>query len=283
MTLATIKPETREIPLASIDEPKLPARSQMDDEKLHELAASISKIGLIHPLIVVPRADRFEVVAGHRRWHACRLAGHAMPRCDVYPDKGNALEAIKHAENRHREELNAADEAAYFHDLLKTQCGDDVDALCSLVGEKRSYVEGRLLLFQGDPAVYEALKDGKIKIGVAQQLNRCTDELHRRSLLHSAIYGGATVSVVSGWIQQWEALQRALSPQPGVQTPEVAPSPLTDVDPFACIVCGSSEHVHTIRHLPIHGHCDLAILRKLIRAYHGVDETALQMEPHRRG
>lgn len=283
MTLAAIKPETREIPLALIDEPQLPARSGMDDEKLHELAVSITQIGLIHPLIVFPRGERYEVVAGHRRWHACRLAGLAAPRCDVYPDKGVALEAIKHAENRHREELNAADEANYFHDLYVGQCGSDVDKLCALVGEKRGYVEGRLQLFQGDQAVFEALQAGKIKIGVAQQLNRCTDELHRRSLLHSAIYGGATVSVVSGWIQQWEALQRAMSPQAGAATSDVAPSPMPAEDPFKCIVCGTSEHVHTIRHLPVHGHCDLAILRQLIRAYHGVDGSTSDLEPHRRG
>lgn len=283
MNLAAVKREFREIPIGLIDDPQLAARTSMDDELMDELVASIRANGVLQPLSVVVVGLRYEVIAGHRRRIASGRAGLVTVPCLVYPTQDVALEAIKYAENRHREELGAADEAIYFSELLEHQCGGDVDVLCALVKEKRGYVEGRLLLFQGDVTVFEALQAGKIKIGVAQQLNRCTNELHRRSLLHSAIYGGATVAVVSGWIQQWEQLERALPPQAGTASPDTAPPPTPADDPFRCIVCQTSEHVHTIRHLPVHAACDFAILRKLIRAYHGVDESALDLEQHRRG
>src|SRR5204862_2468204 len=143
--------------------------------------------------------DRFEVLAGHRRLIACKRAGLAAAPSIVYPGKGFAHDAIQFAENRHREDLNAADEAIWFTELLESTCGGDVDVLCERLHEKRPYVEGRLNLFAGDELVFDRLRAGKINIGVAQQLNRCTDQLRRRSLLHAAITGGATVAVVSGW------------------------------------------------------------------------------------
>jgi hypothetical protein len=61
-----------------------------------------------------------------------------------------------------------------------------------------------LLLFMGDKLVFEQLQAGKITIGVAQELNRCTNERYRRYLLDAAIRGGATITVVKGWLQDWQ-------------------------------------------------------------------------------
>jgi ParB/RepB/Spo0J family partition protein len=261
MTLAAIERKFLEIPLALIDEPVLVARSAMDDVALEELAADITKNGVISPLSVVWVNDR--------RWHASRRAGLANVPCMVYPTKTAALEGVKHAENRFREELSPADEAIFFSELLDQECGGDVDRLCALVGEKRGYVEGRLSLFKGDLKVFEALQAKRITIGVAQQLNRCPDELQRRSYLHSAIVGGATVAVVSGWVQQWELTQRQIANVGGVIESTPVPAPIPQDDPFLCEICRVSEHVHCIKHIPVHDYCYRAVLVKLLQAYRG--------------
>lgn len=269
MNLAATKPEFREVPLSLIDEPLLAARSSMDDVALEELAESVRKNGLLQPMVIVWVNDRYEVVAGHRRWHACRRAPLLKPPCLVYPTKDAALEGVKHAENRFREELSAGDEALFFAELLEKECGSDVDKLCELVGEKRGYVEGRLNLFLGDPVVFAALQEKRITIGVAQQLNRCGDELQRRSYLQSAMAGGATVAVVSGWVQQWELLQRSLHNAGVVTSTGPAPAPIPAEDPFLCQVCLTPEHTHLIKHIPVHDYCYRAVLLKMLAAYRG--------------
>lgn len=271
MNLATIPREFKEVPIGLIDDPELPSRSQMDEQQLDELVSSIRAIGLQQPMIVARAGERFTIIAGHRRRIASARAGLVVAPCIIYPTQSAALHAIQYAENRHREELNAADEAIWFSELLERDCGGDVDVLCERLAEKRAYVEGRLLLFSGDHDVFEKLRDGKIKIGVAQQLNRCTDPQYRRYLLYQAIIGGATVGVVNGWITDWQRTVRLESGASAPASSSPAPAPIPDTDYFRCYVCKGTEHVHLMRPLNVHDYCELAVLRRLVAAYRGED------------
>lgn len=269
MNLANIVREFREIPLGLIDAPELPSRTAMDEQLLDELTASIRNVGLVNPITVARVDGRHEVIAGHRRTLACKRAGLVAVPCIVYPTKEAALEAIKYAENRHREELNPADEAIWFHELLERDCGGDVDQLCEQLGERRSYVEGRLLLFQGDPLVFQALQEGRIKIGVAHKLNECTDERMRRYFLDAAIRGGATVAVVAGWIMDWKRDNGAQPPAGGNIVAPSAPAPVPETDYFRCACCNGTDNVHLMVPVNMHGYCKQAIFDKLIGAYRG--------------
>jgi ParB/RepB/Spo0J family partition protein len=274
MDLTTISREFKELPLGLIDAPALPSRSEMDEVKLEELTASIRRLGLQQPMVVARVGERFEVIAGHRRRIACGRAGLVAAPCIIYPSQDAALEAIKYAENRHREELNAADEAIWFSELLERDCGGDVDVLCDRIGEKRTYVEGRLLLFQGDELVFERLRKAEIRIGVAQQLNRCSDQQYRRYLLHQAILGGATVAVVSGWIADWENSQRLLSGTSPQVVSTASPGPVPETDYFRCYICGKTHDVHVMRPINVHDYCERAILAPMMAAYRGEPPTS---------
>lgn len=264
MALRDVAVESRDIPIGLIDEPVLPSRSQMSDEKLDELAESIKTDGLINPIVVVPRGERYETVAGHRRRIAAGRAGLAFVPCRVYPDRGAALEAIKHAENRFREELSPAEEAIWFAELLERDHGGDVDRLAAWLNEKRGYVENRLLLLSGDEQVFKALEQRKIPIGVAQQLNLCTDPLHRRMLLDMAVRGGATVALVTGWIQEWKTIHAPANARANDQAqPSIAPLP--SVDPFfKCPCCGESDHTEAMRPVMVHDYCRVGTLDKAL-------------------
>lgn len=267
MSLRDARREYREIPIAAIDPPRLASRATMDEAQLEELARDIARNGVISPLSVGRVGDRYEVVAGHRRLMAASRARLAAVPCVVYASVDAAHEAIKFAENKYREDLNPADEALWFTELLERDCGGDVDRLCEQLGIKRSYAENRLLLLTGDEQIFEAVQRGAIGVGVAQQLNRCTDEGHRRMLLRSAIDGGATQALVSGWILDWQKAQRYLegAPAPGQGAAPLAPLPQTNY--FTCYVCKGTEHVETMRPINIHGHCALAILDKALEQY----------------
>lgn len=271
MSIAALPVEFRRVPLASIVAPALPSRAKMDPAALQELASDIRAVGVLQPLIVARVGDRYEVVAGHRRYVASGLAGLVDVPCLVFPSMSAALERVKFSENKYREDLNAADEAIWFSDVLDRDYGGDVDRLADAFGVTRAYVDGRLALFRGDQVVFEALQRGAIAIGVAHQLNRCTDELHRRSLLHSAIHGGATVSTVSGWIFDWKRIKEATPPGAAAVEGEPAPAPIPTSDPFRCLICGKNHNPHCLKYLPVHDYCKLAILDPLLETYHGAD------------
>lgn len=264
MSASTPEREFLLLPLDLIDAPQLPSRTEMDEQRMEELVASIRANGLIQPISVVRVDKRYEVIAGHRRRIACELAGLAGIPCIVYPSKDASLTVIQAHENSKREDLNPADEAIWFHELLERACGGDIEKLAGLVGEKLSYVDNRLQLFLGDPAVFGALQAGQIKIGVAHELNKCPEREYRRYYLDAAVRGGATVSVVAGWITEWKNLFGGKAP--AAPAPPIAPSPgvVGDTTPFVCFLCKGGEHVHTMKQLWIHDYCKLAILDKLI-------------------
>jgi ParB/RepB/Spo0J family partition protein len=219
--------------------------------------------------VVARVGARFEVIAGHRRRLACGRAGLLTAPCFIYPSKTEFDTAVQFAENRHREDLNPADEAIWFSELLEGSCGGDVDVLCARLGEKRGYVENRLLLFSGDERVFEQLRAGEIRIGVAQELNKCSSERYRRYLLHQAIAGGATVAVVRAWVMDWQRDEHARSGEPDAPVSAPAPSAVPQMNYFTCAVCGGTEHVHTMQPINVHADCRTAILDKLLAAYRG--------------
>jgi len=108
-----------------------------------------------------------------------------------------------------------------------------------------------------------------IKIGVALQLLKVTDLRMRHYYLDAAIRGGATVTVVSGWVMDWQQQQRALSGDSATPAPAAAPGAVPNVDYFRCYVCGRNDNVHTMQPINVHSHCQLAVLDQLLAAYRG--------------
>lgn len=269
MTLASVVKEPKDLPLALLDPPVKDARLERPEVYLEALTQNIRQNGVLQRLIVFPKEGRYGIVAGYTRFICAQRARLVFVPCEVYPTSEAALEAAKYAENRFRLELTAAEEAKYFSELLEHDCGGDVDRLCELLDEKRGYVEGRLNLFAGDALVFEALANREIQIGVAQELNKIPDELHRRYLLHQAKIGGATQAVVRGWVMDWQQQQRAAAggPPPASTAAPIGAVPQTDF--FRCCVCDGTEHVHTMVPVNVHAHCKLAILDKLLAGYHG--------------
>lgn len=255
-----LRPEFRELPIHLIDEPVLPSRSSMDEQKLEELIQSIRANGFISVVVVVRVGDRFRVVAGHRRTIAARRAPVAVLPCFVYPSEADALDAIQHAENRHREELSVGDEAIWFAQLLEKYPEHGTDGVAGRVGETRAYVEGRLALLMGDELIFQALQAGAIKIGVAHELNKVTDQIHRRYLLDLAMrQGGVTVAIACGWVAEWRTVHEPAL-RNAIAAGDVVPTkPIAD-EPFKCEICGLSENTPRFRTLWVHDYCVPAVL-----------------------
>lgn len=269
MSAAPLGRMTQVIDLALVDAPELDARLDRDPEKLEELARDILRRGLIEPIKVFVNGDRYELVDGYRRFLATKSAGLKLIECFVYPSQSLALEGIKYAANAFREDMSPAEEAVMFYKLLREQCGDDIEQLCALVNKKLSYVDNRLALVNGDELVFEAVKERKISLGVAAELNKLPDDGWRRYYLTHAIQGGSTVATVAGWVIEWNNLYGSRVEQPAAPAVESGPAIVNTYEPHRCAICGKVDPRFIPEQLAVHTHCKLAVLDPMLAAYRG--------------
>ena len=109
-----------EIDINQIDPNPDQPRRQFDEEKLNELSASIREHGVLQPLLVVRRGDRYMLVAGERRWRASRMAGLRQVPALVRDYSDQQVAEISLVENLQRDDLNPLDEAEGIRSLLET-------------------------------------------------------------------------------------------------------------------------------------------------------------------
>lgn len=278
MTAQTLARELAVVPLEDIDPPVTDARLDRDPEKLEELARDMQAHGQIEPIKLVRVGARLEIVDGFTRYLAAKSV--AMPTLEafIYPSKLAAVASIKYRANVHRLEMSAADEAMYFYKLYSEECGEDIEKVAALVGRKVPYVDQRLELINGDDLVFHALREKSIAIGVARELNKITDPVYIRYYLKHAIEGGATVSTVTGWVQQWKALGGGIQLPATNQTDAGYVAPPNAYDPNRCHVCNKSIPGRMTQTIYVHGSCLEAILEPMLQAARGGsdDDNELQ-------
>ena len=162
----------RQVPLDLLEPNPFQPRTTIDPAALAELTQSIRSHGILQPLLVRPHpvaAERFQIVAGERRWRAAAAAGlHEVPAL-VHDMPDSEAAAIALIENLQRQDLNAMDEAEGF-DRLLSQFGLTQEALGEAVGKSRSHISNTLRLLNLPVAVKEALRTGSISAGHARAL-----------------------------------------------------------------------------------------------------------------
>jgi ParB family chromosome partitioning protein len=166
---ATATEDTNEIPIDLIDPSTLQPRSVFDDAKLDQLARSISANGVVQPLLVRRKGERYELIAGERRWRAAHLAGlTTIPAVlrNVPDDKVLELALI---ENIQREDLNPIEEARAYKKLIET-LGLTQEVVAERVGRDRSYVTNYLRLLKLPDDLQELLQVGRLSTGHARAL-----------------------------------------------------------------------------------------------------------------
>lgn len=164
-------------------------RKDFDEKALSELADSIAQHGLIQPIVVKPTVDgRYSIIAGERRWRACRLAGlNEVPVIIKDADERTLME-IALIENLQREDLNAVEEALGYRSLIDGY-GLTQDEVAKRMGKSRSAVTNALRLLSLNDTELEALRRGTITAGHARALLSCEDEETRGKMLLAAADG----------------------------------------------------------------------------------------------
>ena len=159
----------REIPMTLLDtNPNQPRKSFAEDE-LRELAQSIEQNGLVQPVVVRQKADRYELVAGERRFRAFKLLGKTeIPAVVVEADDETAAK-FSLIENLQREDLNPIEEALGVKNLME-QCGYTQERAAERLGKSRPAVANLLRLLTLDERVIEMVRAGQLSAGHARAL-----------------------------------------------------------------------------------------------------------------
>ncbi len=174
-TTAIAKSGYRNLPLSMLDESATNPRRTFEPTKLVELAHSLTMHGLIQPITVRPKGDRFEVVAGARRFRAAQIAELADVPTRILELSDEETLEVQIIENSQRQDVHPYEEAAGYQRLLDLP-GYDVAALASKCGKSQSHIYARLSLLQLIPDVAEAFQQERITASHANLIARLTPE-----------------------------------------------------------------------------------------------------------
>ena len=159
--------QVRRAPVAQVRPCPLQPRKDFSQESLRELADSIKEQGIVQPLIVRPRGDGYEIIAGERRWRAAQMAGLAEVPVIVRQADDRAVLEMALIENLQRENLNAIEEAQGYAQLIEQfQLTQEQAAL--KVGKSRAVVANALRLLKLTPKLQTFVRDGRLSVGHAK-------------------------------------------------------------------------------------------------------------------
>jgi ParB family chromosome partitioning protein len=159
-----------ELPVAKMQAGKYQPRTRMDEGGLQELAASIKTQGIMQPILVRPVGkDKYEIIAGERRFRAAQLAGLEVLPVLVRDVDDQAAAAMALIENMQREDLNPLEEAQGIHRLI-TDFAFTHEQAATAVGRSRSAVSNLLRLMNLASPVQTMLMAGDIDMGHARAL-----------------------------------------------------------------------------------------------------------------
>lgn len=144
-------------------------RAHIDDRRLEELAQSVRANGVIQPIIVRRRDDRYEIIAGERRWRAAQRAGMLRVPVVVRDVPDDKLLEVALIENLQREDLNAVEEARAYQ-RLSAEFHMTQDQIAAAVGKDRSTIANVLRLLKLPEDVLSLLSGGDLTMGHARAL-----------------------------------------------------------------------------------------------------------------
>lgn len=183
--------QLREVAIESVTPNRFQPRKSFDPAALEELQASIAEYGVLVPIIVRERGDRFELVAGERRWRACAALRRAtIPAIVRGSDDRDSLE-VALVENLQRQDLNALEEAAGFAQLMDEYAFTQ-EQIAERLGKSRPAIANALRLLLLEDAIKAMIADGRLTAGHARALLSAPAE-RRRELADRAIAEGLSV------------------------------------------------------------------------------------------
>lgn len=184
-----------EVPLADLEPNPFQPRSAIDPARLAELTASIRESGIVQPILVRHHGERYQIIAGERRWRAAQAAGLETVPVTVRDVPDAQLLELAIVENLQREELSPLEEAQAFH-RLHQEFGLTQEEIARRVGRERSTVANTLRLLRLPRELRELVGQGRLDAGHARALLALEREEEQLALGRAAARRGLSVREV---------------------------------------------------------------------------------------
>jgi len=204
-----------EIEISKIDINREQPRKNFDPTTLKELSDSIKQYGVIQPILVVPKGDRYMIVAGERRFRASKLAGLKKIPAVVREYNKQQIQEISLLENIQREDLNPIETAKAMKELLNDY-GWTQEQLADRLGKSRPMVANCIRLLSLCPEVIALIESGKLSAGHARSLVVVSDPAVQLKLAKEAIAKRITVRDME------KAVKELANPKPKKQKEEIS-------------------------------------------------------------
>jgi ParB family chromosome partitioning protein len=210
----------REIPIEQLDRNPYQTRTQVNEDQLAELAASIATNGVVQPVLVRPLANgRFQLIAGERRWRASKLAGKAtIPAILRQVSDEQAME-ITIVENLQRADLNAMEQARAF-ERLSREFHMTQEQMAVRTGKDRATVANFLRLLKLPDSLQARVEAGELSFGHARALLAFehAEEMEKaaKRVIGLSLSVRQTESYVQGLLHPERAAKKDAKPEPPV-------------------------------------------------------------------
>jgi len=215
----------QKIPVDAIRPNRWQPRKAFDESTLSELAQSIKEHGLLQPISVWKDADgAFELIAGERRWRACKAAGlkevEAVVKRDLTDQQKFGLSLI---ENIQREDLNAIDHALAYKQLMEEFSISQTD-IARKLGKSKSAVSNTLRLLDLEEDIRKGIQTGAISEGHARALISIPDKARRKEAYERILTDKISVREIEAYAQNFHARRPRAKPAGGGRrkSPEIA-------------------------------------------------------------
>src|SRR5688500_14831473 len=196
-------------------------RSAFDEASLEELAQSIRRNGVIQPILARRAGDRFEIIAGERRWRAAQRAGLMKAPVIVRDVPDDRLLEVALIENIQRDDLNPIEEASAYR-RLADEMHLTQDAIAAAVGKDRSSIANTLRLLRLPDEVRNLVSAGSLSMGHARALLSIDAPAAQRELAREIVAKGLSVRETEALVKR-----RAEPAQPPAPKPERKTDPNT--------------------------------------------------------
>ena len=229
-------------------------RQEMNQEKLYELAESIKAHGILQPLVLRRKGDRFEVIAGHRRLIAAGMARLAEIPAVVRDSTDSETTVLRMHENLIREDVDPVSEAIFIVKAIK-ELGLDITVFARMLNRSVEYVCNRVSIAEMPSYLQRAVKDRTLPLGVALILNQVDDEMYKERWTAAAVRDGMTIRSAQNALFEWQKIRDIRADA----LPGEAPVPIPEVPPAympVCARCGQPADVRDLQIVRIHkGQC----------------------------
>ncbi len=250
-------PKIQEIPIEKIVTGEHSVRAQISNDSVNDLLSSISRIGIVCPIVVQKDGDSYKVVFGHRRFRAAQLANLKTVSCIVRHDAVTQVKEIAFAENFFRADLSPIEQASAIKDVIDTG-SMTIQQVAAGFNRTDNWVARQVSILTWPADILEAVHVGWLSVAAAANLALIEEDTYRSFLLRNAEESGCTARVSASWLQAWRSMappEAALEAEPVPAGRSVIPA----LPQAPCICCSQIKRTDELSSVLICPTCINAI------------------------